>query len=132
MYREYLVDAGEKRAMPSLNELCSNLTRTTSEIRTAIGVRSDATGLLAKFWLLQDQLHRLVAHVSDNSSKADALSDICPDLVSQVIEVLSTAASLKLDKLPALRKACEHINDHLIKLEQTKQQRRTRSATAGT
>ena len=79
---------------------------------------------------MQDQLHRLVAHVSDTASTEDAVSNACPNLFSCIIDVLKTVAFHKLDRLPALAQACEHINGHLMELERLKENQQSRIATA--
>lgn len=114
----------------TLDQLCSDLKRTAGEIRTDIRSRADATAVLEKLWYMQDQLHRLVAHVSDTPSTEHALSIACPNLFSSVIDVLKTVAFHKLDRLPALALACEHINNHLMELERIKENQQTRSAAA--
>ena len=114
----------------TLDQLCSDLKRTAGEIKMDVGCQTDAAASLEKLWYVQDQLHRLVAHVTDASSAGDAVSDVCPDLFSSVIDVLQTVAICKLDELPALAQACEHINKHLKELEQMKHDQRSRSAAA--
>ena len=112
------------------DQLCSDLKRTAREIRMDIGCQTDATVLLEKLWYMQDQLHRLVAHVSDTFSAGDAVSEACPDLFYGVIDALQTVAICKVDKLPALAQACGHINKYLMELEQIKEDQRSRSAAA--
>jgi hypothetical protein len=114
----------------TLDQLCSDLKRTAGEIRTDIRSRTDATAVLDKLWYVQDQLHRLVAHVSDTSSTEDAVSNACPNLFPAVIDVLKTVAFHKLDRLPALAQACEHINNHLMELERIKENQQSHSAAA--
>ena len=114
----------------TLHELCSDLMQTAGEIRIAMRAHAGAPRLLERFWRLQDQLHRLVACVADNPSEGEALSEICPDLATRIIDVLTSAAFFKVDKLPALGEACWNINNYLLELEHAKQERRSRSATA--
>ena len=116
----------------SIDELCANLERTAAEVRLTFRSQASAANLLQSVWLLQDQLHQLLAVVRDHPSESDGILRLYPDLITRMVDVLRTVSFAGSGKLPAVRAACDHINDDLIALQQAKEiQKAFRAAASG-
>ena len=111
----------------SLTYLCFDVKPAIAEIKALIGAHGTPPELLDSFWCLQDQLHRLLAHVRDNPSDFQALGAMCPDLAPEALRVLTSAVAAGIYEIPAVRNACRHINEYLIQLEHAHEQERTRN-----
>lgn len=98
--------------------LCKELEYAAAQVRTLIGDRTDITEVLDRFWRLQDSLYRLVNAVDGECSEISR----CRKLIRYVVSTLESSQTTRWAKVPAVRDACDKINNLLIRLERTTQE----------
>ena len=102
----------------TIDGLCRDIPAVVEGVRSSFHPETAKRVALDKYWLLQDLLYRLVGTLSDDSQMRAAalLKERCPNLVSDVIDLLAFTSLLQLGSNAAVKGACEKINEHLIEL----------------
>ena len=97
--------------------LCKDVEYAAIQIRTAIGYRTGVGEILDRFWLLQDSLNRLVDAVDDDRGEIGRSRKV----IRCVVVALESQAR-RCTTIPAVKLACDRINNLLVRLERTTQQ----------
>lgn len=84
------------------------------KLRTSIGDQTEVIHVLERFWLLQDLLKRLVYALEE--APYEELKP-CRKIIGTVLTSLQSQQARKRCGSPAVRSACENINELLMQLE---------------
>jgi hypothetical protein len=103
-------------------EICAEVVLAIQAVRLSFQSHTEITETLDAFWRLQDQLHRLVAEISDSPCEILlTLRSECPRLVQEIVELLTFTAKTRFAHIRSIQLSCATINDSLMELEQIKQ-----------
>lgn len=101
---------------------CEAVAQAVRELRATF--RSSISGknaeLADRFWMVQDQLHRLLTTVADDPATFPGMSQSYPRLISEVLDALSFTEKTTAGSLPAIRYSCSAIHDLLFQLQNVK------------
>jgi hypothetical protein len=104
--------------MTETGRLCHEVEDAADQVRTSIGERTEVLEIMDRFWLLQDYLSRLIDMV--DREQGDVRQ--CRKVMRTVVSSLKSRQVLRNAAIPAVRSACDRINDLLIRLERNTQQ----------
>lgn len=100
---------------------CEAISNSILKIRNGLRSNAGASELMNLFWVVQDNLGRLVDAASDYPSVTfDLIREFYPRLLQDIIGVLAAAAKKDVIRNMALYASCAAINELLMKLERLK------------
>src|SRR5690242_7182463 len=91
--------------------LCSNVAQSVQQIRATFSSNVETSQILARFWALQDHLHRLVDALCDDPDELPRVKDNFPRLITDVAEIVSLTPSTNVGRIAAVRNSCCTISD---------------------
>lgn len=122
--------ADEGNRVTGLNELCTASRIAAVQLRSALYARSRTPELLNAFGGMQDQIHRLIAHLRDHPGELLDFRLYGLGVIRSAVGVLSITRKEPVYRLPAVREACARINESLIELEYLKERKHSRGASS--
>jgi len=113
-----------KEDVDKLDPIVGNVLSAVQQARNVIFFRTRTEDVLQAFWALQDQTHRLIAHVADGDVDCFVLSRDSPNLVPSIVDVLGHARRSAKIQILAVDQACSAINEFLLELQRIKYEKR--------
>lgn len=106
-----------------VRKLCDDLSIAVEQVRMVFRTTTfDEFETLSRFWGLKDNVSRLVQAVSEQRDETlHLLRHQYASLLSDVLDVISFTAKLRVGKIPAVATACQGINESLLTLQYLRQ-----------
>src|SRR5947209_14041269 len=108
----------------TLDLIVGNVFSAVQHVRGVISFRTQTEDVLQAFWRLQDQTHRLLAHVLDGDVDSSVLNRNSPNLVPTIVDALDQARKSAIFQIAAVYQACSAINESLLELQRIKYEKR--------
>jgi len=103
-----------------LDSIVGNVLSAVQQVQYVISFRTRTEDVLQAFWRLQDQTHRLLAHIVDEDVDCSVLSRSSPNLVPAIVDALAHARKSAIIRIAAVNQACDAINEFLLELQRIK------------
>ena len=107
-----------------LDPIVGNVPSAVQQVRRVISFGTQTEDVLQAFWRLQDQTHRLLAHVLDGDVDSSVLNRNSQNLIPTIVDALGKARKSAIFQIAAVYQACSAINESLLELHRIKHEKR--------